>query len=78
MTENKHLLEECTFKFSQEANCLSNKEYEEIRIEYNSSLGLDRDTPNNGFFILKTEGWAVDSVADLEVLFARIKKVMEK
>ena len=73
--ENKPLLENATFNFSQEGNCLDGgDEFLEIRCE--SSLGIDRD--EGCFFILKTEQWAVESVEDLQVLFDRIKKVISK
>lgn len=70
------LLEEATFRFSQDANCLSDDdEYEFLEIEAKSSLGIDRD--EGCFFILKTDKWSIDGVEDLEKLFNRIKKVIE-
>lgn len=76
MEEQGTLLEEATFRFSQDANCLSDQdEYEFLEIEAKSSLGIDRD--NDCFFILKTDKWSIDSVEDLEKLFNRIKKVIE-
>jgi len=75
MEDQGTLLEEATFKFSQDANCLTNEdEYESLEIEAQSSLGIDRD--NDCFFVLKTEKWSVDGVEDLEKLFNRIKKVI--
>ena len=73
MEEQGILLEEASFKFSQDANCLSN-EYESLEIEAQSSLGIDRD--NDCFFVLKTEKWSVDGVEDLEKLFDRIRKIV--
>lgn len=70
------VLERATFEFSQEANCVSSNEYESLIIEAESSLGIDRD--KGCFFVLKTEGWSVDGVEDLEELFNRIRKVIEK
>lgn len=76
MEEQGTLLEEATFRFSQDANCLSDQdEYEFLEIEAKSSLGIDRD--NDCFFILKTDKWSIDNVEDLEKLFNRIKKVIE-
>ena len=69
------ILEEASFRFSQDAHCQSDNEYEFLEIEAKSSLGIDRD--GECFFILKTEAWSVDSVEDLEKLFNRIKKVIE-
>lgn len=76
MEEQGTLLEEATFRFSQDANCLSDEDdYETIKVEAKSSLGIDRD--NGCFFILKTDKWSIDGVEDLEKLFNRIKKVIE-
>jgi len=75
MEEQGLILEEASFRFSQDANCLSDPdEYEFLEIEARSSLGIDRD--NDCFFVLKTEKWSVDSVEDLEKLFNRIRKVV--
>jgi hypothetical protein len=77
MEEQGILLEESTFRFSQDGNCVSDRdEYEFLEIEAQSSLGIDRD--NDCFFVLKTEKWSVDSVEDLENLFNRIRKVILK
>jgi hypothetical protein len=76
MEEQGILLEEASFRFSQDANCLSDDdEYEFLEIEAKSSLGIDRD--EGCFFILKTDKWSIDGVEDLEKLFNRIKKVIE-
>jgi hypothetical protein len=76
MEEQGTLLEEASFRFSQDANCLSNQDdYEFLEVEMKSSLGIDRD--DGCFFVLKTDKWSIDSVEDLEKLFNRIKKVIE-
>jgi hypothetical protein len=76
MEEQGTLLEEATFRFSQDGNCLSKSDqYEFLEIEAHSSLGIDRD--NDCFFVLKTEKWSVDSIEDLEKLFDRIRKVIK-
>jgi len=73
--ENKPMLEEVTFKFSQDGNCVDGgDEFLEIRCD--SSLGIDRD--GSCFFILKTEQWAIESADDLQELFNRIKKIISK
>lgn len=75
--EEKPMLEKASFEFSQNANCLSDSDNSEtIEIELVSSLGVDRDK-NNEFFVIKTDGWSLDSVSDLEKLFNRIKQVMK-
>jgi hypothetical protein len=75
MDEQGTLLEEAKFRFSQDSNCLSDRDdYEFLEIEARSSLGIDRD--NDCFFIISTKKWSIDSVEDLEKLFNRIKKVI--
>ena len=76
MDEQGTLLEEASFKFSQDGNCLSPcDQYEFLEVEVHSSLGIDRD--NDCFFVLKTEKWSIDSVEDLEKIFDRIRKVVK-
>lgn len=76
MEEQGVLLEEATFRFSQDPNCLdSQDEYEFLEIKAQSSLGIDRD--KGCFFTLTTEKWSVDGVEDLEKIFNRIRKVIE-
>lgn len=77
MEEQGIILEEASFKFSQDGNCLSGRdEYEFLEIQAVSSLGIDRD--DDCFFVLKTEKWSVDSAEDLEKLFNRIRQVVIK
>lgn len=71
------LLERASFEFSQDANCISEDEYEFLKIDVESSLGIDRDDKGNHFYVLKTEAWSIDGVEDLEKLFNRIKKAIE-
>lgn len=72
---DKPRLEWGSFKFSQEGNCNeSTSEYEELIVDYESSLGLDTD--EGGYFVLKTEGWSIDGVQDLEELFNRIRTIV--
>jgi hypothetical protein len=77
MEDQGTLLEQASFIFSQDANCLSDRdEYESLEIEARSSIGIDRD--EDCFFILKTDKWSVGSIEELETLFDRIKKVVIK
>ena len=71
---DKPKLQKAIFEFSQEANCLSSScdDDETITIECESSLGIDND--GECFYVIKTEGWSVDSAQDLQELFDRIKK----
>lgn len=74
---NKPKLEKCSFQFSQESNCNgSSGDIELLDIDCESSLGIDND--GDCFFILKTEGWSVDSLADLQQLIDRIYKVIKQ
>lgn len=69
----KPKLERAMFEFSQEANCASDNDgCETLIIECESSLGIDND--GGCLYVLKTEGWALDSVQDLQDLFDRIHK----
>jgi len=77
MEEQGTLLESASFRFSQDANCISDSDdYEFLEIETYSSIGIDRD--NDCFFVLKTKKWSVDSAEDLEKLFDRIRQVVIK
>lgn len=73
----KPLLEKCSFQFSQESNCNgSSGDMELLDIHCESSLGIDND--GDCFFILKTEGWSIDSLADLQELIDRVTKVINQ
>jgi hypothetical protein len=68
-------LENCTFNFTQEANCKADTDNdEELEIKYTSDLGLDRT--ESGFFVLKTEGWSISDERDIKRLLDRIKLLM--
>ena len=71
----KPILEKATFTFSQKGNCVgSTKDIETLTIDFESSLGLDFD--EDGYFVLKTDGWSVDSIEDLQEIFNRTKRVV--
>ena len=74
MIEDKPTLEKATFEFSQEGNCVSGQD-ETLTIECESSLGIDRD--GDCFYVLRTDGWSIDSEQDLKELFNRIQKVIK-
>jgi hypothetical protein len=77
MAEQGLILERATFEFSQDANCVSDSDGAEfLTIECESSLGIDRD--EGCFYVLKTEGWSIDSEEDLKVIFDRIQKAIKK
>jgi hypothetical protein len=68
-------LDEVTFTFSQEANCMSNDDAEIIEITAKSDLG---DIGNETFFVtIKTEEWAVDNVKEFKLLFRKIEEAVK-
>lgn len=68
-------LDEVTFTFSQEANCMSDNETEIIEITAKSDLG---DIGNDSFFVtIKTEEWAVDNVKEFKLLFRKIEEAVK-
>jgi hypothetical protein len=68
---DKPKLEKCSFTFEQNGN----DEIEILTIECESSLGIDND--EGCFYVLKTDGWSIDSVNELQELFDRIQKVIK-
>jgi hypothetical protein len=74
--EDKPKLENASFTFTQETNCVDGGDIEELVIRCESSLGIDRD--NGCFYVLKTDQWAICSAQDLQELFDRISKVINK
>lgn len=72
----KPQLESATFNFSQEGNCIGPEDVESIEIKCESSLGIDRD--EGCFYIIKTQGWSIDNVQELQELFDRIQKSIKK
>ena len=70
---DKPLLDEAVFKFTQEANFLDEHGIiEELTIECKADIGIDG--AGSCFYVLKTEGWSIDNLNDLQVLFDRISK----
>lgn len=69
------MLESASFSFSQEGNCVDG-DIETLEIRCESSLGIDRD--EGCFYVLKTDGWSMDGTNDLQKLFDRINKVINK
>jgi len=75
--QEKPILEEANFKFTQDSNCLGDSDdFETIEINVRSSLGIDRD--DGVFYELKTDLWSINSDADLRELFDRIGKSIKK
>ena len=63
-------LNKASFHFTQEGNTEgTTSDIEEITIDY------EVIADEGGFFVLRTEGWSVDSVEELSELLDRIKKI---
>jgi hypothetical protein len=72
----KPKLERCSFTFNQEGNSNgTTDDFEILTIECESSLGIDND--GGCFYVLKTDGWSIDNVNDLQELFDRIQKAIK-
>ena len=72
----KQKLDSASFEFSQEGNCIDKDEYETLTIECKSDIGIDNS--DGCFYVLRTEQWSIDSVAELEEIFERINKAIKK
>jgi hypothetical protein len=74
---DKPKLEKCSFTFNQEGNFNGTTDDVEIlTIECDSSLGIDND--EDCFYVLKTDGWSIGNLNELQELFDRIQKVINK
>lgn len=74
--EQKPTLAEVTFGFYQDGNTLgTTEEYEKLEVTVESQVGDVTDGP---FFVIRTKGWSVDGVFELDDLFKRIKNSIEK
>ena len=63
-------LNKASFHFTQRGNTEgTTSDIEEITIDY------EVVADEGGFFVLRTEGWSVDSVEELSELLDRIKKI---
>lgn len=67
-------LEEATFHFSQEGSCMKpTNEHEFLEIKCLADVGID-NADGKCFYELKTEGWSIDNLGELQELFDRIQK----
>lgn len=69
------ILERAMFTFTQDGNCIDGGD-EQLVIRCESDLGIERG--GGCFYVLETEGWAIESVDELQKLFDRINKVIKK
>ena len=69
-------LEKVTFEFTQEEHCCSSDMdgIELLTIECTSDLGISND--GGGFFVLKTEQWAINDIDELKLLFDKIEQAI--
>jgi hypothetical protein len=70
-------LDKVTFEFTQEEHCMSNDRdgVESLTIECMSDLGISDD--GSGFFVLKTEQWAIDGTEDIAKLLMKVKQAID-
>ena len=70
MAIEKPKLLSASFTFTQESNCVSPDDIEEIKIDCLSDLMIER---GECFFVLKTKSWSIDSEEELNDLISKIK-----
>jgi len=73
--DNKPNLDNITFLFSQEPNCIDGGEHETLEVRVESSLGVDYD--EGGFFIIKTEQWAFDDITEFSEMMQRVQNAVD-
>ena len=69
-------LNKVTFEFTQDEHCMSNEMggVESLTIECISDFGISDD--GGGFFVLKTEQWAIDGTEDIVKLILKVKQAI--
>jgi hypothetical protein len=70
-------LEKVIFEFTQDEHCMSNDMggVESLTIECLSDFGISDD--GGGFFVLKTEQWAIDGTEDIVKLILKVKQAID-
>ena len=70
------MLNKVTFEFTQDEHCMSNDMdgVESLTIECMSDIGISNDS--SGFFVLKTEQWAINDIDELKLLFDKIEQAI--
>ena len=70
-------LNKVTFEFTQDEHCMSNElgGVESLTIECMSDFGISDD--GGGFFVLKTEQWAIDGTEDIVKLILKVKQAID-
>jgi len=72
---NRASLENMSFRFYQEENCVDGGESEELIVEAKSSLGIDGD--GGAFYVLRTEQWAFSDINELVTMLKRVERAIE-
>jgi hypothetical protein len=70
-------LNKVTFEFTQDEHCMSNEMggVESLTIECMSDFDISDD--GGGFFVLKTEQWAIDGTEDIVKLILKVKQAID-
>ena len=70
-------LNKVTFEFTQDEHCMSNEMggVESLTIECMSDFGISDG--GGGFFVLKTEQWAIDGTEDIVKLILKVKQAID-
>jgi hypothetical protein len=70
-------LEKVIFEFTQDEHCMSNEMggVESLTIECLSDFGIP--CGGGGFFVLKTEQWAIDGTEDIVKLILKVKQAID-
>jgi hypothetical protein len=72
---NRASLENTSFRFYQEENCVDGGEGEYLTVEAKSSLGIDGD--GGAFYVLRTEQWAFSDINELVTMLKRVERAIE-
>jgi hypothetical protein len=69
-------LNKVTFEFTQDEHCMSTEMggMESLTVECMSDMGISDD--GGGFFVLKTEQWAIDGTEDIAKLLMEVKQAI--
>jgi hypothetical protein len=70
-------LNKVTFEFTQDEHCMSTEMggMESLTVECMSDMGISDD--GGGFFVLKTEQWAIDGTEDIAKLLMEVKQAID-
>jgi hypothetical protein len=70
-------LNKVIFEFTQDEHCMSTEMggMESLTIECMSDMGISDD--GGGFFVLKTEQWAIDGTEDIAKLLMEVKQAID-